>query len=109
MIRRPPRSTLFPYTTLFRSSRQSIFEHNRDQPKKHASDTKNHGYERTASCDGQNDRLREHKGRKNPTNPVEDGTQDVSQEFFQSGEHRAALSQQNALILRFSRGVVPAY
>src|SRR5258706_11824723 len=26
MIRRPPRSTLFPYTTLFRSSDQIIFE-----------------------------------------------------------------------------------
>src|SRR5882757_8245478 len=26
MIRRPPRSTLFPYTTLFRSNRQSIFK-----------------------------------------------------------------------------------
>src|SRR3712207_8419083 len=25
MIRRPPRSTLFPYTTLFRSSTQTIF------------------------------------------------------------------------------------
>src|SRR2546425_13312023 len=25
MIRRPPRSTLFPYTTLFRSRRQSAF------------------------------------------------------------------------------------
>src|SRR2546429_6631650 len=24
MIRRPPRSTLFPYTTLFRSARQSV-------------------------------------------------------------------------------------
>src|SRR3712207_8415551 len=30
MIRRPPRSTLFPYTTLFRSrSGESIFEHAR--------------------------------------------------------------------------------
>src|SRR3712207_9511436 len=27
MIRRPPRSTLFPYTTLFRSSRDSILCH----------------------------------------------------------------------------------
>src|SRR3712207_9092431 len=27
MIRRPPRSTLFPYTTLFRSSRASHGEH----------------------------------------------------------------------------------
>src|SRR2546422_10835384 len=26
MIRRPPRSTLFPYTTLFRSSRRSVQE-----------------------------------------------------------------------------------
>src|SRR2546422_5228410 len=26
MIRRPPRSTLFPYTTLFRSSRRFTFE-----------------------------------------------------------------------------------
>src|SRR2546425_5394397 len=29
MIRRPPRSTLFPYTTLFRSTRKST-EHNLD-------------------------------------------------------------------------------
>src|SRR5437879_11295216 len=29
MIRRPPRSTLFPYTTLFRSSEQ---DHRRDPP-----------------------------------------------------------------------------
>src|SRR5258708_37402155 len=28
MIRRPPRSTLFPYTTLFRSRLVSVFEHN---------------------------------------------------------------------------------
>src|SRR6266851_8943069 len=27
MIRRPPRSTLFPYTTLFRSLRQTLLEH----------------------------------------------------------------------------------
>src|SRR5688572_31230853 len=27
MIRRPPRSTLFPYTTLFRSSRSSLIHH----------------------------------------------------------------------------------
>src|SRR3712207_8782188 len=26
MIRRPPRSTLFPYTTLFRSSKQVVFQ-----------------------------------------------------------------------------------
>src|SRR2546427_5447354 len=27
MIRRPPRSTLFPYTTLFRSARQALLRH----------------------------------------------------------------------------------
>src|SRR2546430_13946671 len=27
MIRRPPRSTLFPYTTLFRSTRVDVFNH----------------------------------------------------------------------------------
>src|SRR2546430_12747846 len=32
MIRRPPRSTLFPYTTLFRSPRQSECPHHRRQP-----------------------------------------------------------------------------
>src|SRR5258708_13037148 len=30
MIRRPPRSTLFPYTTLFRSCLSDLFEHLRD-------------------------------------------------------------------------------
>src|SRR3712207_7473561 len=29
MIRRPPRSTLFPYTTLFRSGRSEIGQHHR--------------------------------------------------------------------------------
>src|SRR3712207_6908571 len=29
MIRRPPRSTLFPYTTLFRSQRREAFLHSR--------------------------------------------------------------------------------
>src|SRR5258708_22321373 len=29
MIRRPPRSTLFPYTTLFRSDGETVYEHPR--------------------------------------------------------------------------------
>src|SRR3712207_6981428 len=32
MIRRPPRSTLFPYTTLFRSDVAAAHEHDRGQP-----------------------------------------------------------------------------
>src|SRR3712207_8594611 len=31
MIRRPPRSTLFPYTTLFRSARRSALRHPREE------------------------------------------------------------------------------
>src|SRR5690348_17440017 len=33
MIRRPPRSTLFPYTTLFRSSCDAVFSRSRDYPR----------------------------------------------------------------------------
>src|SRR3712207_7377950 len=32
MIRRPPRSTLFPYTTLFRSERHGVGERDGDAP-----------------------------------------------------------------------------
>src|SRR3712207_6937599 len=32
MIRRPPRSTLFPYTTLFRSAHQSVSPRNTSTP-----------------------------------------------------------------------------
>src|SRR3712207_8141939 len=32
MIRRPPRSTLFPYTTLFRSGRHDLLQHREQRP-----------------------------------------------------------------------------
>src|SRR5258708_10655558 len=32
MIRRPPRSTLFPYTTLFRSRSATVLHHRRERP-----------------------------------------------------------------------------
>src|SRR2546425_1539645 len=38
MIRRPPRSTLFPYTTLFRSRRGGAAHHYRVIPLAHADD-----------------------------------------------------------------------
>src|SRR2546422_5176511 len=34
MIRRPPRSTLFPYTTLFRSSIEAVFSQQGDEPRR---------------------------------------------------------------------------
>src|SRR3712207_7558972 len=33
MIRRPPRSTLFPYTTLFRSQERDVDQHCRREPR----------------------------------------------------------------------------
>src|SRR2546428_9489207 len=36
MIRRPPRSTLFPYTTLFRSPGLGLVEHLQQDPQLHA-------------------------------------------------------------------------
>src|SRR2546425_6403675 len=35
MIRRPPRSTLFPYTTLFRSVQRGLHPHVRGRPARH--------------------------------------------------------------------------
>src|SRR5690349_22464088 len=36
MIRRPPRSTLFPYTTLFRSGRRRELREQQDRAQRHA-------------------------------------------------------------------------
>src|SRR5258708_29746858 len=59
MIRRPPRSTLFPYTTLFRSTKELY--HN-DRHQKHASSAERFG----AWClyDGGHRRLRRYVGDK---------------------------------------------
>src|SRR3712207_7492357 len=41
MIRRPPRSTLFPYTTLFRSAHGDVHDHARDR-----GDARDHAHDR---------------------------------------------------------------
>src|SRR5436853_1969933 len=38
MIRRPPRSTLFPYTTLFRSRPREVLDQEADEPLQRAED-----------------------------------------------------------------------
>src|SRR2546426_6086794 len=53
MIRRPPRSTLFPYTTLFRSDFPSLGEHQPAQCRKRA-------------CDGQASKLQAQIPRRPP-------------------------------------------
>src|SRR2546422_3622919 len=45
MIRRPPRSTLFPYTTLFRSRSPTRAESGLDARRRDGSSTINHGRE----------------------------------------------------------------
>src|SRR5258708_29871595 len=52
MIRRPPRSTLFPYTTLFRSLTKSTSEGHTDIPREthHSSKDGNNGLDAEADC-----------------------------------------------------------
>src|SRR2546422_4355954 len=54
MIRRPPRSTLFPYTTLFRSHLARDFHHRQVPPKAHPPRRAEHAAQRAA------DRSEEH-------------------------------------------------
>src|SRR5258708_2127691 len=48
MIRRPPRSTLFPYTTLFRSERRELSHHQQDVNRGHRRQARTAG---VARCD----------------------------------------------------------
>src|SRR5207253_7227375 len=48
MIRRPPRSTLFPYTTLFRSVDSWVFRGRRNNPSRRASDCGHRSEEHTS-------------------------------------------------------------
>src|SRR5688572_32276068 len=66
MIRRPPRSTLFPYTTLFRSQHAAQSEHREQRRQRHVE-----------AAEGR-ERGREHRGR------VVDGAQPASRPL----EHR---------------------
>src|SRR2546426_9405426 len=50
MIRRPPRSTLFPYTTLFRSTR-GLSDHRRHDARDHVSGRAGHRGSRGARCE----------------------------------------------------------
>src|SRR2546421_4299505 len=50
MIRRPPRSTLFPYTTLFRSGRQAAAERGARSPRRRAGRASHRGDGRPAAA-----------------------------------------------------------
>src|SRR2546430_10416817 len=60
MIRRPPRSTLFPYTTLFRSLRAVCFIHHsegNDPARINTGDTIHHGFDVLGEKDRKSTRL----------------------------------------------------
>src|SRR3712207_7739111 len=77
MIRRPPRSTLFPYTTLFRSSRGEVI-----------------GREVAAISDTT---LRSFEER---SNTVIESLQDRSQTLLRSEEHTSELQSRQYLVCR---------
>src|SRR2546427_9549927 len=79
MIRRPPRSTLFPYTTLFRSQRPRVVLPEWNE------------------ADGRRDRLATHVRRRRPAY-AERGLQDDRGD--RSEEHTSELQSQSNLVCR---------
>src|SRR5437870_6737714 len=57
MIRRPPRSTLFPYTTLFRSFSFSFSLLSNHPPPKTSTSSRQHGRRKTKALDRKSTRL----------------------------------------------------
>src|SRR2546430_11305796 len=77
MIRRPPRSTLFPYTTLFRSQRRSLCRRVR------------------LNCTvGLNQETREYNDQESHEGPPRTGT------LMRSEEHTSELQSQSNLVCR---------
>src|SRR2546430_12138195 len=89
MIRRPPRSTLFPYTTLFRSDAKSI------ELSLEAQNTKNGAYP------AEGDKLDGTKGALLKTWPgAADATGDYHFTYQRSEEHTSELQSQSNLVCR---------
>src|SRR3989442_10851012 len=83
MIRRPPRSTLFPYTTLFRSDRIRIGRHNGDAA-------------RAEGTNGAADRLR----RRDRRNARTDTHPAITSAQARSEEHTSELQSRPHLVCR---------
>src|SRR5437016_9172632 len=68
MIRRPPRSTLFPYTTLFRSQQPSVYGHRYRPAGLLRSEDRRRGHARflAATDDGAADRRRNFAPQESP-------------------------------------------
>src|SRR2546430_7563353 len=83
MIRRPPRSTLFPYTTLFRSSRRYATLHILPQP---------HGIDREQAA------LNSVEEKRN--NPTTENDEPHNHAAARSEEHTSELQSQSNLVCR---------
>src|SRR2546430_992015 len=88
MIRRPPRSTLFPYTTLFRSLAESIVDHNSQN---------NASQDDIAQALKQ---LNDAKDALNGNSNVENAKQEAIEQINRSEEHTSELQSQSNLVCR---------
>src|SRR2546427_6955162 len=98
MIRRPPRSTLFPYTTLFRSHEQAGAQDDaRDRVHAADDDHREHD-ERIAEVEvGRRDEAHHH-GVEGPAEPDEEVADREREE--RSEEHTSELQSQSNLVCR---------
>src|SRR2546430_10434705 len=85
MIRRPPRSTLFPYTTLFRSDQLPL-------------SMKKDAWLRLITC--KNNSLSEEQTREIRSNIEELLTSNVNRYYKRSEEHTSELQSQSNLVCR---------
>src|SRR3712207_7152455 len=91
MIRRPPRSTLFPYTTLFRSARQA-------DPQALRRQLAQLGLEVLGARD---DPVRDHCLGTDPPRPVDVGQERVERlDALRSEEHTSELQSRQYLVCR---------
>src|SRR2546421_3146051 len=87
MIRRPPRSTLFPYTTLFRS--RDVANRRRDDVGQHAARRLAHRAHHGAAVEGHG-----HRAGDEPEHQDEDGQERRSE------EHTSELQSRSDLVCR---------
>src|SRR3712207_8407566 len=93
MIRRPPRSTLFPYTTLFRSGRRALLVPPRGQRRQQRDGDQDGGEEREG--DGHRQRAEQLAG---DALDVDDGAEDG--DGGRSEEHTSELQSRQYLVCR---------
>src|SRR3712207_7912928 len=95
MIRRPPRSTLFPYTTLFRSKALAHGTHAPATAPQHAGTSRHRGADVA-----EGDRLREPEGRRREDDDDAEPRGRVQGAGLRSEEHTSELQSRQYLVCR---------